>query len=125
MQPRPTALDVLDQLTTAFNAHDADAFASLFAPDAWFINVLGHRFSGRAEIAEAHRFVFSTVLASSRMRCTDIASRTVTDDVALIEAVWESIEDGPSETRHGIMILVLRKGPGGEWAIAYCTNGDY
>ena len=123
LAPAPdAALAVVQELLAAFNEHDADAFAALFAPDAWFINVLGHRFSGRAEIAAAHRFLFSTVLAESHATSMDVVSRSLTDDVAVIEAVWDSAEQ---TMRQGVMVLVLQRGDAREWTIVQCTNGDY
>jgi uncharacterized protein (TIGR02246 family) len=127
------AVQPLRDLLAAFNEHDADAFAAVFSPDAWFINVLGHRLSGRTEIAEAHRYVFSTVLARSQMRCTDIASRSVNDRVAVVEAAWVSanpdpeVDDGADapEARRGIMILLLERDDHDVWRIIHCSNSEY
>ena len=41
---------VITGTTTAFNRHDAKAFASYYTPDAWVVTVRGESMAGTAEI---------------------------------------------------------------------------
>ena len=49
-------------LADAWNRHDGHAYAAAFAEDADFVNVLGQRQRGRAEITARHLELFRTIM---------------------------------------------------------------
>jgi hypothetical protein len=53
--------------TNAWNRHDMDEFASLFASDANFVNVVGVWWKNRSEIEAAHRATHETIFRNSRL----------------------------------------------------------
>lgn len=67
-----------------FNAHDADAWLELFAPDAQLVNVMGRRWDLPAD-REAVRTVFRTGLREAVMETREIELYFVRDDVALAQ----------------------------------------
>ncbi|MGC2634408.1 MAG: SgcJ/EcaC family oxidoreductase [Candidatus Cybelea sp.] len=57
----------LAAFTSAWNAHDAHAFALTFTPDADFTNVLGATAHGRTNIESFHAPVFATIFKASHL----------------------------------------------------------
>lgn len=70
----------------AWNAHDADALAELFAEDAHFVNVTGLWWSNRAQIQKAHRFGFNEIFGASHMTVGRTEIRMLGDDHAVVHA---------------------------------------
>ncbi|MER8464380.1 SgcJ/EcaC family oxidoreductase [Mesorhizobium sp. M1396] len=58
---------VATAFANAWNRHDMDEFASLFAPDANFVNVVGVWWKNRSEIEAAHRATHDTMFRDSRL----------------------------------------------------------
>src|SRR5580765_3046366 len=52
--------NVIRSTTSAFNAHDAKVFASLYTPDATLVTVRGERMTGTAEIERGLDAIFAT-----------------------------------------------------------------
>src|ERR1039457_5586894 len=59
----------------AWNRHDMDAFAKLFATDADFVNVRGMRRVGRDEITKAHAAVHATIFKTSTLKIGETTIR--------------------------------------------------
>lgn len=63
--PMQEPADVVRGWEEAWNRGDADALASLFAPDAEFVNVVGLWWHDRERIRKAHAFGFETIFPGS------------------------------------------------------------
>ncbi|WP_143543171.1 SgcJ/EcaC family oxidoreductase [Rhodococcus sp. NCIMB 12038] len=133
MPPAPEAVvSVAQAFVDAFNAHDPSAIADLFVPTGWFVDVVGHRLSGRDEIREAHRFAFSKMMGAAHLDVTDLQSRPLGDRHAQIEIAWTTTghanPDGSRghDDRHGLLVLTLgRESESDGWAIVAGANNDY
>ena len=108
----------------AWNAGDAAAFASAFAPDADFVNVYGMHDRGRDAIRNAHEFLFGSLFAGSTNRYEVRSIRALSPDVVLVhlEAFLE-VPAGPmAGLRHAIPSAVLTRTNDGGWTIAAFQN---
>ncbi|WJI80824.1 MULTISPECIES: SgcJ/EcaC family oxidoreductase [unclassified Mesorhizobium] len=111
---------------TAWNRHDMQAFGTLFADDAEFVNVVGMWWRGRNAIQAAHAHTHATFLKNSVL-VWDIASlRFLGAEVALVHVRWRMTGHlDPSGAigapRQGILSLVTVKSPAG-WRIAAVQN---
>jgi uncharacterized protein (TIGR02246 family) len=67
-------LERLEQLVktmeTAWNAGDHHAWASVFAPDAHFVNIFGAYRQGRDKIEDSHRAIFNGIYKDSHNEFT-------------------------------------------------------
>ncbi|ESY56094.1 hypothetical protein X745_06045 [Mesorhizobium sp. LNJC374B00] len=136
---------------TAWNRHDMQAFGTLFADDAEFVNVVGMWWRGRNAIQAAHAHTHATFLKNSvlvwdiasliqaahahthatflknSVLVWDIASlRFLGAEVALVHVRWRMTGHlDPSGAigapRQGILSLVTVKSPAG-WRIAAVQN---
>lgn len=112
----------------AWNRHDMSAFASLFADDAQFVNVVGMWWRNRDEIEAAHRHSHTTFFRDSRLEGELRSLKFLCGDVALLHVLWTltgQIEPNGSvgQPRHGILMLVAAKGERG-WLIHAAQNTD-
>jgi len=131
-QPRPSERQAIEAAANTFaeawNRHDMNAFAELFAPDANFVNVIGLHWKGRAEIKTAHQELHATRMKDSRLTIENASSRFLRPDVGLVHATWTLVGDtglgsAAQPPRHGVLSLVLTK-EGGRWLIAAAQNTD-
>ena len=112
----------------AWNRHDMDAFARLFAEDADFVNVIGMRWIGRPAIKEAHQTTHATVFKNSHLKIGETSVRFLKPDVAVARSVWDlqGHANPAGETqapRRGILTNVLVKKELG-WQIVVAQNTD-
>ncbi len=119
---------LLASLDDAWARGDAGAYASRFANDGTFTNVLGMFFRGRDEFRERHDAVFKTVFKGSTLALRIAALRFVKPDVAIADLDAEvrsfaalgggytAMPDGTVRTR---LLMVLVKEHGDWWISAY------
>ena len=117
----------LRQLVTAqaeaWNRHDATDWSKDFAPEADFVNIVGDRLQGKAEIEKRHAGIFASIFKDSRTKVTVRRLVFVSPDVAIVDTdhevmghsglppgVQNTDESGALRTR---MKYVLRKSDGG------------
>ena len=103
---------VLERYEQAWNTHNSEAFAALFATRAHRLNSLGLHWAGREEILQALAATHATVHSNSTMRLTPTHIRLLARDVALVHGTWEvtgqrGIDDQPLTVRKGVMTAVL------------------
>jgi uncharacterized protein (TIGR02246 family) len=123
-RPRVLANGFID----AWNRHDIGAFAALYTIDADFVNVIGLRLRGRAEIQKHHETLHASRMKASHLEALETDIRLLRPDVALVHVRWElSNQLGPDgaslPTRQGILSHVMVKS-GGKWLIASSQNTD-
>jgi uncharacterized protein (TIGR02246 family) len=112
----------------AWNRHDLDAFAMLFATDADFVNVVGMRWVGRDAIKQHHAASHATIFKSSTLKIGDTTLRFLKADVATARSIWTlsgiTSESGQlSPTRTGILTHVIAR-IDGHWLIVLTQNTD-
>jgi uncharacterized protein (TIGR02246 family) len=110
----------------AWNAHDAAAYANLFAPDGDVVNVLGWWWRGRAEIQSKLSDAFAWVFRDSKLTITDVHSRFLDRTTAIVHVRWtmdgaEAPPGAPVPPREGIQLQIVRKA-NGQWLIASFQN---
>jgi len=74
---------VMLQTTSAFNRHDARAWAELCSPDARLVTVRGESMNGVEEIEQGLAAIFETRGRKASLKTLDIAVRFIRPDVAL------------------------------------------
>lgn len=119
---------VVNAFAEAWNRHDINAFAELFAEDAEFVNVVGIWWKGRSAIKSAHEFTHQTMFKSSRLSLQEVAVRFPTPDIAIARCRWTleghvSPEGAALPARNGILVNTLQK-LGGAWRIIDSQNTD-
>ncbi|MGH9794913.1 MAG: SgcJ/EcaC family oxidoreductase [Candidatus Acidiferrales bacterium] len=110
----------------AWNQHDMNALASLFAEDADFVNVAGTWWKGRQEIEQAHARTHATIFRISTLRLGQVKVRFLKPDVSVAHVSWglsgDANPDGaPRPPRAGVMSLVVVK-QNGLWLVASAHN---
>jgi uncharacterized protein (TIGR02246 family) len=112
---------------TAWNAHDAGAYARLFSDDADVVNVLGWWWKSRAELEQKLGRAFATVFAHSVLRVEDVSLRFLSDDLAVAHVRWSMTGaispdgSGRNVPQQGIQTQLLKK-TAGHWLISEFQN---
>ncbi len=120
---------VIKALSDSWNSHDMAVYAAQFTEDADFVNVMGMRWKGRAQIEAAHVQVHRTIFRNSKLKTLDCSLRALAPGVVLAHVRWEMTghESPPgvrfSEVRHGMITGVFVE-QDGRWLIAAFQNTD-
>jgi uncharacterized protein (TIGR02246 family) len=115
------------QQASAWNAHDIDAYAGLFAEDAHVINVLGWHWQSRAELKAKLGQAFASVFARSRLTIGQVDVAFLAPDIAVAHVRWSmtgalSPTGAESDTPEaGIQTVVVTR-RGGAWRIVDFQN---
>lgn len=120
--------DAATSFADAWNRHDMDDFAALFANDANFVNVVGVWWKNRTEIEAAHRATHETMFRDSRLEGDVSAVVELAPGLASVHYTWTltgaSAPDGsPAGTREGILLLIVKEEQSG-WQIKVAQNTD-
>jgi uncharacterized protein (TIGR02246 family) len=115
-------------LEAAWNRHDAQAFAAVFAEDAEFTNVFGMVQQGRAGIEAAHAAVFKTMFQDSRLAVTETRVRLIRPDIAAVDVNWTMTgardpHGNPWPERTGLMNWIVTR-HGERWLVDVSHNMD-
>jgi uncharacterized protein (TIGR02246 family) len=119
---------VLDDLSAAWNKHDAKAFSLSFSEDADFTNVRGMSAHGRTDIEKFHEQPFSTWFKNSNLKITSKKIRFITADITSVDAWWEMTgaqsPDGKDiPLRKGLLNFIMTRGDN-KWFITVMHNMD-
>jgi len=119
---------VVNSFAEAWNRHDMQALARLFAPDAEFVNVVGMWWKGNAEIRKAHEFTHATMFKDSRLTMLETSVRFPSKQFAIARTRWRleghvSPDGEALPPRTGILVNVLAS-EGGTWVIIDAQNTD-
>jgi len=118
---------IVKEFETAWNRHDMNEFAALFATDADFVNVIGQRWVGRDAIRKAHAANHATIFKTSTLEVGDTTVRFLKPDVAVARSIWtlsgETDNGRAVPARTGILTHVLVKADG-HWLIVVSQNTD-
>ena len=112
----------------AWNHHDMNALAAVFAPDGDFVNVIGMRWIGREAIKQAHAASHATIFKNSTLSIGDTTIHFLTPDIAVARSLWslsgQTDRGGKEEApRTGILTHVLTR-TAGHWVIVTSQNTD-
>ena len=117
--------DLQARQASAWNRHDAKAYADLFTEDGDVVNVVGWWWKGRAEIEAKLTAAFAFVFRDSTMTIADVQVRCLSPDVAIAHVRWTmtGAKTPPNipEPRQGIQTQTLRK-TSGRWLITAFQN---
>ena len=114
---------VIDQLESAWNSSDGEAYGAPYAEDAEFVTVQGIRGSGRRAIAAGHQGIFDTIYAGSTNAMEVIGDREIADGVRIVlTRNTLSVPAGPlAGVRQAVGTNVLRRNGAG-WEIVSTQN---
>ncbi|PEN14278.1 DUF4440 domain-containing protein [Longibacter salinarum] len=120
----------------AWNRHDADEIAGLFADDAEFVNVTGLWWHSREDIRRAHAYGFDRIFGDSTITLLETSTRWLCGDeaaeghaVALIHARMKlrgQTATGDTESpgiRRNLFSFVVRR-TGARWMCVSAHNTD-
>src|SRR5438309_2519941 len=88
LAPEESIREVVKDCMDAWNKHDANAFASLFAKDADLTNWKGQGAAGRDAIERAHELSFATRFKTRHQTTENIKVRLIKPDVASVDIWW-------------------------------------
>lgn len=120
---------VVERYNDAFNHHDAQAVAALYAPDADFTNMYGGSQHGRPAIEKFYANLFSGRLKEAHSEDTVKSVRMLDPGLAVMDANWEmsgtiSPNGKPSPVRKGMLTWVMAR-RGGTWYILVFHEFDF
>jgi uncharacterized protein (TIGR02246 family) len=109
----------------AWNAHDAKAYANLFAEDGEVVNVVGWWWKGRAEIEKKLTDAYVFVFRESVLTLGEVEVKFLTAEIAVAHVKWTMTgartPKGLPEPQQGIQIQVLQK-QAGKWLLTSFQN---
>jgi uncharacterized protein (TIGR02246 family) len=116
----------------AWNRGDAVAWSKDFTEDAYFINIVGTVFEGRAQIEERHAAIFATVFKGSQTQVSVKKLLFPEADIAVVDMVHEvtghsRLPPGVQNTEAGLLRTRMRyvmKKDSGQWRIVAGQNTD-
>ena len=112
----------------AWNVHDMDALAKLFAADADFVNVVGMWWRDRETIRTAHMQTHQTIFKTSTLAMDSTTVKFLSSDIAVAHMTWTlsghlAFDGKPGLPRHGILSFVMKR-EGKDWLIESAQNTD-
>ena len=122
-------LDAVKVMFDGWNSHDMAMYASAFADDADFVNVLGMHWHGRADIQARHVELHRKIFLNSSLKMLNCALRPIAPTVVLAHVHWEMTghETPPyapfAPVRQGLITAVFVERDG-RWLIASSQNTD-
>lgn len=121
--------DVAREFANSWSSANADGIASLFVPDADFVNVVGIWWTTREQIRAGHAYGFKHMFPHSVMTLDQVTSRALGDGHMVVHAAWSmsgqiTPAGQPAGTRSGIFSFVMARQPGGHWLAVSAHNTD-
>ena len=112
--------DLVRWLEMSWNSSASAGFATSFAEDADFINILGMHHTGRSSIEAGHRQIFDTIYKGSRVGYALEKVRFVRPDVAIafVRARLELLDGKILEARPTLTLART----GNRWQIVVLQN---
>jgi uncharacterized protein (TIGR02246 family) len=116
-------------LVSAWNTHDARAFAATFAEDADFTNVAGTHTEGRSSVEAFHAPLFASIFKESHQTATIRSIRFLTANLAAVDVDCEmtgaKASDGtPRPYRKALINSVMARQGDGSWLILVLHNSE-
>jgi uncharacterized protein (TIGR02246 family) len=126
---RAAIAQTVANFVSAWNIHNAHAFAATFTDDADFTNIAGVHAQGRANIEAFHAPMFASIFKDSRQTSTVRSIRFLTADLAAADVDCEltgaKAPDGsPRPNRKTLINAVMQKQSDGSWLILISHNSE-
>lgn len=125
MDPISEPANITSRFEAAWNAHDMDAFAALFHPDATFVNRFGTYWRGVEAIVSAHRAIHETVYRDSTLTIDKPDIDPISNDAAILH-FWSRLTAGAAHPAgpHQVdtLILAVLTRRDGSWRIQAAEN---
>jgi uncharacterized protein (TIGR02246 family) len=117
---------VLNGYADAWNRHDMDAMAELFADDAHWVNIVGMHWPGKAAVVKAHEAYHRTFFQTTDIRIADVEIRFIAPGVAaavvLLKVDPFTPPDGVLRRESDNRLSFILTNQGGRWLIAHGHN---
>ncbi|MFF7748674.1 SgcJ/EcaC family oxidoreductase [Streptomyces sp. NPDC007971] len=113
---------VLNDLVTAWERHDADAYGELFTEDATYITYVGTYYQGRRDIVSSHRTLFGGFLKGTRLADEVLGIRFHGPDTAVVNGRGDTYKGKRPHRLTKIQTYTLVRQHDGEWRIAAFQN---
>jgi uncharacterized protein (TIGR02246 family) len=109
----------------AWNAHDMEAFAALFHPDATFVNRFATYWRGVDAIVAGHRLIHETIYSDSTLEIEAPDVDSLSNDVTILH-FWSRLTAGAAHPAgpHQVdtLILAVATRRNDEWRIQAAEN---
>jgi uncharacterized protein (TIGR02246 family) len=120
---------VVYDFVETWNRHDAHAFASVFAEESYFSNVVGMTAKGRQGIESFHAPAFETVFKNSHQAVEDINIRLVNPSIASVDLLWSMTgaldrAGNPRPLRKGLINFFMTK-EDDKWLVKMMHNIEF
>lgn len=115
---------VVKQMETAHNQHDADELDRHFTPDAVWVNVFGERLSGWTQINEAHKQAYDGPLQEAYAYYEVVNVSLVRSDIAITHIrQYPTTADGIKiEQGQGSLAIYVMVKENEKWQVAAGQN---
>ncbi|WP_083889358.1 SgcJ/EcaC family oxidoreductase [Nocardia pneumoniae] len=114
--------ETIATMTAAWDRNDADAFGATFTENATYTTFLGTHYTGRRDLTDAHRALFSGFLKGTKLADSFLGVRFYGDDVAIVTSRGDRYEDErPAELAKTQTYTLVREADG-QWRIASFHN---
>jgi len=116
---------IASRFEAAWNAHDMNAFAALFHPEATFVNRFATYWRGAEAIVSGHRAVHATIYKDSTLANDKPDVDVISEDAAILH-FWSRLTAGaahpagPHQVDTLILAVVTRRD--GVWRIQALEN---
>lgn len=117
---------LFERAARAWEAGDAEAYATAFTPDADYVSFLGTHYKGRDAIAACHVPLFEKFQKGSRLDGEITGTRFLTPDVAVVHGRGAVVKGKQRRTRRNTKVqtyVAVRRD--GEWLFAAFQNTKY
>lgn len=112
----------IGEMTAAWDRNDADAYGATFTENATYTTFVGTYYSGRRDLTEAHRALFSGFLKGSKLADSFLGVRFYGDDVAIVTSRGDRYDgDRPKDLSKTQTYTLVREADG-KWRIASFHN---
>lgn len=114
--------ETIGTMTAAWGRGDADAYGATFTENATYTTFLGTHYTGRRDLTEAHRALFSGFLKNTELADSFLSVRFYGTDVAIVTSRGDRYEgERPTELSKTQTYTVVREADG-RWRIAGFHN---
>jgi uncharacterized protein (TIGR02246 family) len=120
-----TPEDVTRRYEAAWNKHDMKLFATLFHPEASFVNRFGTYWKDANAIVTGHAAIHETIYRDSSLKIDPPEVKMLSDDIAVVHfwtrlATGAAHPAGPQETDTLVLAVLTRRA--GNWRILAAEN---
>ncbi len=116
------ACGTIAAMTAAWDRNDADAFGATFTENASYTTFLGTHYTGRRDLTEAHRALFSGFLKGTKLVDSFLGARFYGDNVAIVTSRGDRYDDDRPARLSKTQTYTLVRESDGQWRIASFHN---